>query len=244
MSGLAGQDRNPNQDVRVRRNADNLAAVLEFVGPDEVIGISAEGVLTLNLTTNGGLVNTSGTLGILLNPTNPGLALSAAGLAAVVQGVLSIDGSGILLNIGSGLANSGGSLVVELATDPGLEFNGGDLRVQLDGSSLTRGPSGLSVTNPTAALEVPATITTTATATMDAINRYDATGGTYTITLPSAVGFAGHRCEFKEFANDTTGVTLDGAGAQTIDGAATLSVGTVAREHTRLISDGANWMIA
>lgn len=244
MAGLSGQDRSPRAPVRERRNFDNLSAVLEFIGPGEVIAVSGDGVLTLTLATNSGLANLSGALSVLLDPTNPGLVLSANGIAALVQGVLSVDASGVLVNIGSGLENNAGNLAVALAANPGLEFSSGDLRVQLDGSSLTLGASGLSVTNLNAQLSVPATVTTTATATLNAINRYDATGGTFTITLPTAAGVAGQSIEFKEAVADTTGVTIDGAGAETIDGAATLSIGTVAREHTRIISDGANWLIA
>ena len=176
----------------------------------------------VNLGAAGGLANTAGTLGVSLD-VNPGLQLGAGGLSAQVQGVLETNALGIRLRIGSGLENSAGTLAISLATNSGLSLNSGDL---------------------SAALQVPATLTTTGTATLNAVNRYNATGGTFTITLPSAVGFAGHPIEFKEAAGNTTGVTLAPSASQTIDAAPTLSVGTVARQHTRLISDGANWMIA
>jgi len=46
---------------------------------------------------------------------------------------------------GDGLAATSGVLAVDLATDPGLEFNSAKLRVKLDGATLSRGGSGMSV---------------------------------------------------------------------------------------------------
>ena len=63
--------------------------------------------------------------------------------------------------------------------------------------------------------------------------------GTFTVTLPTAVGIAGKAYFVK---NVSTGViTLDGAGSETIDGAATQAI----RQWDTLqaSSDGANWVI-
>jgi len=48
---------------------------------------------------------------------------------------------------GDGLAATSGVLAVDIATDPGLEFNSNKLRVKMDGSSLNRGAGGLKVNN-------------------------------------------------------------------------------------------------
>ena len=223
MAGLSGQDRTPQQDVRVRRNSDNLAAVLEFIGAGEVIQISGDGVLTLSLRSDGGLQNDAGSLAILLNPTDPGLVLSADGIATLVQGVLGVDALGVFVNIGDGLENAADFLAVSLASNSGLEFVLGDLRTAMTVSAIT---------------------TVATTAVFNEVTRYSAAGGTFTITLPPAADHPGGVCEFKESANNTTGVTLDGNAGETIDGSATISIGTTGREHTRVISDGANWMIA
>ncbi len=111
MAGLQGQDRSPRAPVRERRNFDNLASELDFIGLGEVIGISGDGELTLKLGTDGGLTNTGGELFV------------------EVQGVLDIDASGIFVNIGDGLENAAGDLAIALAADSGLEFNAGDLQL-------------------------------------------------------------------------------------------------------------------
>jgi hypothetical protein len=242
MAGLQGQDRAPQAPVRERRNFDNLNNALEFIGPGEVIGISGDGFFVLKIKDDSGLANDAGELAVLLDPTNPGLVLNAAGIAALVQGVLDIDASGILVNIGNGLENAASALAVALAANPGLEFATGDLRVQLDGGTLTRGASGLSVTAPEGQPSVTAVKTSVYTAALGEYVRYDATSGTFAITLPTAAGH-NRALEFKEAANDATGVTLTAAGAELIDGAGTLAVGS-AREHTRLVSDGVGWMIS
>lgn len=68
----------------------------------------------------------------------------------------------------------------------------------------------------------------------------DATLGAFTISLPSAVGLAGMLFEFKKIDASAFFVTIDPAGAQTIDGA--LTVGLKKQYDTVVIrSDGANW---
>jgi hypothetical protein len=48
---------------------------------------------------------------------------------------------------GDGLAATSGVLAVDIATNPGLEFNSAKLRIKMDGSSLNRGAGGLKVNN-------------------------------------------------------------------------------------------------
>lgn len=63
--------------------------------------------------------------------------------------------------------------------------------------------------------------------------------GTFTVTLPTAVGFSGQVYVVK---NSGVGVvTVAGTGGQTFDGAA--SVVLAAGGVTRVCSDGANWLI-
>lgn len=89
----------------------------------------------------------------------------------------------------------------------------------------------------------PAPRRVTASYTAKADDRFilaDATGGAVTITLPTAVGVAGCEIAAKRLNSGANSVTLDGAGAETIDGAAT-KVLTTQYETARLVSDGANW---
>ena len=63
--------------------------------------------------------------------------------------------------------------------------------------------------------------------------------GTFTVTLPTAVGIAGKAYRVK---NVSTGVvTLDGDGTETIDGESTLTL--YGDDSAEVISDGSNWQI-
>lgn len=68
----------------------------------------------------------------------------------------------------------------------------------------------------------------------------DATSGTFTVTLPTAVGVAGKQYCIK---NSGTGIiTVATTSAQTIDGAATFIL-SVQYEAVWVISNGANWVV-
>jgi len=65
------------------------------------------------------------------------------------------------------------------------------------------------------------------------------TSGTFTVTLPTAAGIAGQWFAVK---NSGAGViTVATTGGQTIDGAA--SIALAATNVTRVVSDGANWIV-
>jgi hypothetical protein len=78
----------------------------------------------------------------------------------------------------------------------------------------------------------------TADATTDCV--VNCTSGTFTVTLPTAVGIEGQYFIVK---NSGTGViTIDGDGAETIDGAANKTL-SVQYESMTVVSNGANWII-
>lgn len=93
-----------------------------------------------------------------------------------------------------------------------------------------------------ATFNVTAVKTSTYTAVVGDFVRTDASGGAFTVNLPTAVGIAGRQIKIAESANSTTAVTLDGAGSETINGAATQALTTAYGEKT-LTSDGANWLM-
>lgn len=68
----------------------------------------------------------------------------------------------------------------------------------------------------------------------------DATSGNITFTLPTAVGIAGVMYVVKKIDASGNSVIIDGNGAETIDGAATLSI-TVQYTSVVLQSNGTNW---
>jgi hypothetical protein len=80
------------------------------------------------------------------------------------------------------------------------------------------------------------------TAVIDTINRVNPTSGAITVTLPTAVGDAGHMVVIKNTANTPQLITVDGSGSETIDGSLTYPMkgpyGQLA-----LQSDGAGWTV-
>lgn len=72
--------------------------------------------------------------------------------------------------------------------------------------------------------------------------RCDPSGGTFTVTLPTAVGKTNKRITIKNTTNNTTTITIATTGGQTIDGASMVSM-TIAYQCVVVESDGANWMV-
>jgi len=140
--------------------------------------------------------------------------------------VLDIDASGIFVNIGNGLENVSSALAVALAASSGLEFQSGDLAIEAPEGQFTQ--TTVKTANYTAA--------------WGELVRCDPSGGAFTVTLPTASGNAQRRIVIKNTTSDTTAITIDGNGAETIDGAATVIMATGYASLT-LVSDGTNVMI-
>ncbi len=83
MAGLRGQDRNPGQTVRTRRNAQNLASAVQFIAPDGTIFVDGDGYFQVRLNTAGGIYDTGTGIAIRLDETGDGslLVTGANGLA-------------------------------------------------------------------------------------------------------------------------------------------------------------------
>lgn len=64
-----------------------------------------------------------------------------------------------------------------------------------------------------------------------------------TLTLPAAADCAGRFLTVKKTSADAFAVTLDGAGAETIDGAATFAAQDAANDVVTILSDGTGWHI-
>lgn len=68
-------------------------------------------------------------------------------------------------------------------------------------------------------------------------------GGVFTVTLPTAIGFAGKEFEIKKTDSSLTNIiTINTTSSQTIDGSLTVTLNTL-NEVYRLCSDGANWLV-
>jgi hypothetical protein len=81
----------------------------------------------------------------------------------------------------------------------------------------------------------------TATAN-DSVIAVNATSGAVTITLPASSGISGRVYTIKKVDSSEYAVTVDGSGAETIDGAENYSL--VSRwNYVTVVSDGANWLV-
>jgi hypothetical protein len=70
----------------------------------------------------------------------------------------------------------------------------------------------------------------------------DATGAAFTVTLPPAAQYKGLQFIIKKVDASANAVTIDGAGSETIDGAATLDLASQYDSAT-VISDGTGWHV-
>lgn len=227
---------------------------LEFVG----------GLLTVKVKASGGLQKDTNGLSIDLD-ANPGLVLGAGGIKILVDpaGALTLGAAGIVANVAAarGTAIVSNTLAVDLrdatpglelaatglgvlldATNPGLQLTTG-LKILLNGASLTLAAGGLSVTAPAGQWSVTAIKTANYNAVIGELVRCDASGGSFTVTLPTAVGVSGQSIIVKPVVLSVlNSVTVNTTGGQTIDGAAsaTLLNTLVSQTYT---SDGANWLI-
>ena len=124
-----------------------------------------------------------------------------------------------------------------------LWIDDGDVR--LDGNVgigfAVKATSRLDVNGPiaTAYLSVSADTTLDGTHSFVAV---DATAAARVITLPAAAGIVGRRYTIKKTDSSGNTVTIDGNGAETIDGAATKVISTQYTSHS-LISTGSAWFI-
>lgn len=79
-------------------------------------------------------------------------------------------------------------------------------------------------------------------ATQDNTLLGDATGGAFTMNLPSAIEMAGRTFTIKKIDSSINAVTVDGDGSETIDGATTYALVTQYK-YVTVQSDGANWVV-
>ena len=67
----------------------------------------------------------------------------------------------------------------------------------------------------------------------------DCTSGTFTVTLPTAVGITGKAFTLKN--SGAGSITLDGDGSETIDGVTTKVL--AANDSVTVLSDNVNWIL-
>ena len=70
----------------------------------------------------------------------------------------------------------------------------------------------------------------------------DASSGAFTVTLPTASGISGKQIIIKKIDSSANAITIDGDGAETIDGSATQSLPSQ-YDYLSMHSDGSNWVL-
>lgn len=124
-------DANPVDEKRKLRNWQILAQLLNHDGAlaGDGLGFDADGNLYVKV--GNGLEIASDAVAVDLAAT-PGLQFVSGDLAALVQGVLAIDASGIKLSIGEGLENDGAdALRVKIKTDGGIDRDSNGLNAEI-----------------------------------------------------------------------------------------------------------------
>lgn len=207
---------------------------------------SKQSALTFStgLTNTGGTitVNTSQNISTLSNLTSNGFVKTTGG-----TGALSIDTSTYItgnqtITLSGDLTGSGTTAITgTLATVNSNVGSFTNANITVNGKGLVTAASNGSVAN----LTVTAAKTTTYTSSnSDDFIPVDASGGSFTVNLFTAVGNSGKVLRIKRIDQTlANAVTIDANGTQTIDGALTVALATQYEEY-ELTSDGANWYVS
>jgi hypothetical protein len=86
------------------------------------------------------------------------------------------------------------------------------------------------------------TLTTSGIAGIASLVKLDASLGSFTASLPTAVGNSGLKTILKKIDSSSNTILIDPNGSETIDGASTFTI-FVQHQSLSLISDGANWIV-
>ena len=153
-------------------------------------------------------------------------------------------GSGTVTSVSVVSANGFAGSVATATTTPAITLSTTITGIlKGNGTAISAATAGTDYLTPSDVAYSIASISTThsETATKGTkILKADTTGGTFTITLPTAVGNTA-TIIIKKVAGTAT-LTIDGAGTETIDGGLTASIVEV-YESVTLISDNSNWQI-
>jgi hypothetical protein len=125
----------------------------------------------------------------------------------------------------------------------GRTSNGKGKREEIAVVGATLSDRTLTISGGSFAVSAVKTATFTA-ATDNTFYPCDTSGGAFTANLPAAAGNAGLMHAFKIVAGSGVfQVTIDGSGAETIEGSGTFGLNDSSRECVVIICDGSNWHI-
>lgn len=229
-------------------------------------GVALIGQNGLGTNRNGGNVTVlcgnatgTGTAGALSVTAGTGGTNGAGGnisLQGGTGGATNGAGGAVSVNGGTAVgAGTGGQLT--MAAGVSAAGTGGEVVVQTGNAVLTTrmrvlptGFVGVGSGTPLSTLDVQgsfglgvASISTSTTADATAtVYLVDATGGAVTLTLPTAASALRRTYHIKKTDSSLNTVTIDGAGAETIDGDATQTL-IAQYESIMIVSDGTSWFV-
>lgn len=178
---------------------------------------------------------------------------AAGGLLRLESGAGGATGNGGAINMTSGAGGTTSGNSGALSIDAGAVTSGttGTISVgATNASAVTVGRAGITstiagVTDLTGATNLGAIATVSGNTTLDATYSnvlVDASGGPVTLTLPAAASSTRRVYTIKKIDSSVNSVVIDGNGAETIDGAATVSLVTQ-YESLRIVCNGTSWFI-
>jgi len=176
-----------------------------------------------------------------------------------ISGGTPVDGNGGSVTItgsaGVGTNRDGGSVTLQagVATGSGtagsvlFNTNGATERARITPT----GRLGVATTGPTSTFDTDGSVgagdvssvnTNTTLDDTHSVVLVDATGGVVTITLPAVSGIVRRRYTIKKIDSSANAVTIDGNGAETIDGATTQNL-AAQYDTLEIVTNGTAWFI-
>jgi hypothetical protein len=193
--------------------------------------------------------------GELLNSSGGGGVGAGTITVSEEDGTPSItDVTGIVVTNGTLTDNGDGTVTVDTGAGGGGTPGGSDTQVQFNDSTAFGGDSGLTYNKTTNTLSTDtislsslygsykAKTANYTALTTDYFIACDASGGSFTITLPASSGNTGLQYFIKKTDSSGNTVTIDGNASETIDGSTTKVINTQ-YESISIISNGTNWYV-
>lgn len=195
-----------------------------------------------NLTVSGGYGNGTGAGGALTLDGGEGGATGNGGAVTLISGAggaTSGNSGSVSVDAGAVVSGTAGTISVGTTNATALTIGRSGVTTTVNGtlSTASLAANGSVVLGAVASVSTNTTLNAT-----NAIVLVDATSGAITITLPTAASANGRHYTIKKIDSSSNAVTVDGDGAETIDGATTVSL-AAQYDAVEVVSNGTAWFI-
>lgn len=195
-----------------------------------------------NLTCSGGYGNGTGAGGALALEGGAGGATGNGGavnLTSGAGGATSGNSGNVTVDAGAVTSGTAGTISVGVTNASALTIGRSGVTTTVNGTLST---ASFAATGSVVLGAVTSVSTNTTLGVSNAIVLVDASGGAVTITLPTAASANGRHYTIKKIDSSANAVTIDGDGAETIDGATTQSL-AVQYDALQVVSNGTAWFV-